>query len=133
MQLMCNGSHDDLVECYKNPAYKEDQRFHDQCLNDLDDLCATLIQDCLEWVDDDKYTCNEFICNLNKKTDDFDAFFSQMVQNDRDFALQSLLKYITNTKGDPRQNRIVYRNRKWMYVMDHLFAKAFTYIGSIDF
>ena len=118
----------DLVSAFQNPLHQADEKFRTQALSDLDDMCAQLIVDALDMVDDPNCTALECIeMNRGLTFAQFDDYYQQMQSHDLDFALQCILKYITMVKGDPRHPRNR-RDRKWMHVMDYLFAKVIPHI-----
>ena len=125
-----HGARFDLLSAFNDPKYKEMERFREQALTDLDDVCADLIAESLDLIDDIDCTRHEFtdlVKGRNRIFDQFDDYFNQMRSHDLDFALQATLKYITTVKGDPKHPRCR-SNRKWIFLMDHLFDKI---IGDI--
>lgn len=122
------GDETALVEAFQNPRFKEEDKFRERALNDMDDLCGNLVSDALIMVDDTECTCNEFISDAAVTFFPvFDDYYRQMSTYDIEFALQAVLKYITISKGDPHHPRTI-RNRKWMHVMDFLFAKVVNHV-----
>jgi len=113
-----------LRQKYLDPDFKQDERFLQQALNDLDDMCCSLVVNTLQLVDEECMSATDFL----KESEViffpiFDDYFSQMKRSNIDFALQAVLKYITLVKGDPRHQR-KHRNRKWIHTMDFLFSKV---------
>jgi len=114
-----------LVSAYLNPHFKSNEKFAEQAFDDLDDICGNLLVDILLRVDDNTCTCREFHDIAGDKFyPPFNDFFGQMMSFNEDNALRAILKYIVITKGDPRHLRHLNGNRKWMHVMDFLFAKV---------
>jgi hypothetical protein len=114
-----------LVSAYLNPNFKSNEKFLEQAFDDLDDICGNLLVDILLRVDNESCTCREFQDIAGDKFYPlFNDFFGQMMSFNEDNALKAILKYLVIAKGDPRHLRHVNGSRKWMHVMDFLFAKV---------
>ena len=121
--MATHGEATALLDAYNNPFYKDDERFKEQALEDLDDLCGESLRKMLDLVDDAGCRPGDFICEAEEILyPEFDNVLRQIMSQDEKFGMQCVLKYVTLAKGDPRHLRPA-GNRKWHYTMDFLFAK----------